>query len=104
MKIKILLISLLFPIYFFAQQTKIDSLRADFKMAKQDTLKLRLLKDIAEESYYIDSKTYIHVADSLLALAIKTKNIKYVALGHNARGRYFHKAGNDEKSKQEYSI
>ncbi len=104
MKIKILLISLLFPIYFFAQQTKIDSLRADFKMAKQDTLKLRLLKDIAEESYYIDSKTYIHVADSLLALAIKTKNIKYVALGHNARGRYFHKAGNDEKSKQEYNM
>ena len=104
MKIKILLISLLFPIYFFAQQTKIDSLRADFKMAKQDTLKLRLLKDIAEESYYIDSKTYIHVADSLLALAINTKNIKYVALGHNARGRYFHKAGNDEKSKQEYNM
>lgn len=95
---------LLFTSCLFSQQAKIDSLRAAFKLANHDTTKLNLLKEIAEETYYIDSKTYMNVADSLLALAIKTKNVKYIALGHNARGRYFHKAGNDEKSKQEYNM
>ncbi|MBK5213589.1 MAG: hypothetical protein JJE55_08025 [Flavobacteriaceae bacterium] len=100
------LISHLFILFFssflFAQQGKIDSLRAEFKLASNDTTKLNLLKKIAEEAFYIDSKIYINVADSLLTLAKKTNNGKYIADGHNARGRFFHQAGDDEKSKQEY--
>lgn len=86
----------------YSQQGKIDSLRIEYKIAKQDSIKLNILKKIAEESFYIDSNSYKNAAEELLHLAKKTNSQLYIADGYNALGRYYNKVGADAKSKEFY--
>lgn len=101
-RILILTFFLLIVTLSHSQQGKIDSLRMDFKIAKHDTTKLSILKNIAKESFYIDSDSYKNAAEDLLDLANKVNSQIYIADGYNALGRYYNKVGSDEKSKGFY--
>lgn len=49
---------LLLSCALFSQQAKIDSLNILYFKANEDTVRLRLLKQIAQEAYFVDSPTY----------------------------------------------
>ncbi len=99
-----LLIYLFVSTFSFSQQTKIDSLQLEFSKTNQDTIRLRILKEIAQEAYFVDSKTYKSAAKKLLELAKKTNNIEFIGVGHNAIGRYYEQAGADSIAKRHYLI
>ncbi|WP_417372309.1 hypothetical protein, partial [Gelidibacter japonicus] len=84
-----LLIYLFVSTFSFSQQTKIDSLQLEFSKTNQDTIRLRILKEIAQEAYFVDSKTYKSAGKKVLELAKKTNNIEFIGVGHNAIGRYY---------------
>lgn len=102
MKAKIFFLFVLSPTLMFSQQSKHDSLQAQLKAAKQDTIKLRLLKEISQEAYYLDISMYKKASTELLELALKTKNILYIGDGYNALGRYYKLKGEDEDAKKSY--
>lgn len=99
-----LLIYLFVSTFSFSQQAKIDSLQLELSNTNQDTIRLRILKEIAQEAYFVDSKTYKSAAKRLLKLAEKTNNIKFIGVGHNAIGRYYEQAGEDSIAKRHYLI
>lgn len=101
-KTRMFLLLVLVSTLMFSQQTKHDSLQAQLKLAKQDTLKLRLLKEISQEAYYLDIKMYKKAANELLNLAIENKNSLYIGDGYNAVGRFYKLQGADEDAKKSY--
>lgn len=102
MKTKIFLLFVLSQTLMFSQQSKHDSLQAQLKVAKHDTIKLRLLKEISQEAYYLDISMYKKASTELLELALKTKNALYIGDGYNALGRYYKLKGEDEEAKKSY--
>ncbi|HLW32783.1 MAG TPA: histidine kinase dimerization/phosphoacceptor domain -containing protein, partial [Aequorivita sp.] len=102
MKAKIFFFSVLCSTLMFSQQTKLDSLQAELKVAKQDTIKLQLLKEIAKETYFMDVGMYKKASTDLLEFALKTENPLYIGDGYNSVGRYHKLKGEDEKAKTFY--
>ncbi len=92
----------LITIFSYGQQEKIDSLELEYNKTSQDTIRLQILKEIAQEAYFVDSKTYKSAAIRLLELAKKTNNIQFIGVGHNAIGRYYEQAGADSIAKKHY--
>lgn len=102
MKAKIFFFSVLYSTLMFSQHTKLDSLRAQLPLTKQDTTKLQLLKEIAKETYFIDVGLYKKASTDLLEFALKTENPLFIGDGYNSVGRYHKLKGEDEKAKTFY--
>lgn len=102
MKAKLFFLQIFISLSCFSQQYNLDSLRNEYRRAANDTVRLEILKKIAEESFYNDSENYKNTVESLLSLAEKTHSAKYMADGNNGLGRYYHRIGEAEKSKKYY--
>ena len=85
MKLPVCLFVLLFSVFGYAQQTKIDSLTILFNETKADTTKAEILAKIGIAAYFVDFKKAKFFNDSLISFS-KGKSKKHEALGYRMQG------------------
>jgi two-component sensor histidine kinase/tetratricopeptide (TPR) repeat protein len=102
-RILTLLFLIIFSFSINAQQSKIDSLKIEFKNAKSDSTKAKILADIGIVAYYIDLDLAKRHNDTLIEFS-KTRSKRYLAQGYRMRGTFYLLDGDFNNSLKNYKI
>lgn len=98
-----LLFVTVFSFSISAQQSKIDSLKIEFRKEKIDTTKAKILAKIGVLAYYINLDLAKKHNDTLIEFS-KNKSKRFLAQGHRMRGTFYLLEGDFENSLKNYQI